>query len=135
MSLIVPGGDFYQKHTATALERGVISAGDIAQALRRSIGALVRTGFFDPAEMQLYRQIPPDAVNTVETQALALRTAIEGMVLLKNTPSPIATALTLPWSAECAPILALIGPLRNAATAMLSNYFGPASTCLSSSRS
>ena len=126
MSLIVSGGDFNQKHTATALERGAISAADIAQALRRSIGALVRTGFFDPAEMQPDRQISPDAVNTADTQALALRTAIEGIVLLKNTPSPIATAFTLPWSAEGAPILALIGPLRNAATAMLLNYFGSA---------
>lgn len=119
-------GDYYQTNALSALENLAINETDIDQALVRSIGTLVRTGWFDPADMQPYRQLPPTAVNSAEHQALAVRAAVEGMVLLKNDPSPLGTFLTLPWSTEGAPTIALIGPLANATSVMQGNYYGQA---------
>ena len=119
-------GDYYQTNALSALENAAINETDIDQALVRSIGTLVRTGWFDPADMQPYRQLPPAAVNSAEHQALAVRAAVEGMVLLKNDPSPLGTFLTLPWSTEGAPSIALIGPMANATSVMQGNYFGQA---------
>ncbi|KAI1076215.1 glycoside hydrolase family 3 protein [Whalleya microplaca] len=54
------------------------------QALRRLYEGLIRAGYFDPADATSYRSLAWKDVNTPETQALAVRSAAEGIVLKKN---------------------------------------------------
>jgi beta-D-xylosidase 4 len=114
-------GVFLQNHSVPALASGAIVESDIDRALTNSISVLVRTGWFDPAENQPYRQLGPEAVNTPEARELALQAAIEGFVLLQNSgPSP------LPWNLSETGTVAVLGPLRNATDVMQGNYQGQA---------
>jgi beta-D-xylosidase 4 len=54
------------------------------QALRRMYEGLIRAGYFDPADRTPYRSLGWKDVNTPAAQALALRSATEGIVLKKN---------------------------------------------------
>ena len=114
-------GQFYQSFTQQALDAGTIIEADIDQALTRSMSTLFRAGWFDPADMQPYRQIGPEAVNTKETQALALEAAQSGMVLLERN----LHFGSLPWNASNATV-AVIGPFFNATDVQQGNYFGQA---------
>jgi beta-D-xylosidase 4 len=117
-------GGFYQKHLQDALNQGLTNTSALDQALVRSIGTLVRAGWFDPAESQPYRQLGPKDVNTDKSQQLALQAARAGIALLKNTASPVATAMTLPWSAAGGKTIAIVGPLFNSTKTYLGNYYG-----------
>ncbi len=134
-------GTTMQTYAADALKDGSIAESDIDTALIRSIGTLIRSGWFDPAEMQPYRQIPPSAVNTAQSQKFALQAARAGIVMLKNGPRQDAeeresavtataaaagAAPTLPFSNLDAPTLALIGPFANSTHIYLANYYGQA---------
>ena len=77
-----------------------------------------RAGYFDPPELQPYRQLDWSDVNKPDAKALAYRAAVEGLVLVKNTG-------LLPLSPGTKR-LALIGPYTNATSAMQGNYFGAA---------
>lgn len=66
--------------------------------------------------MQPYRQLDWSDVNTPAAQALALKAASEGIVLLKNDG-------TLPFKKSITK-LAFIGPWANATTKMQGNYEG-----------
>lgn len=89
----------------------------IDQALRRLYEGLIRAGYFDPAEDSPYRALGWADVNTPEAQALALQTAVDGIVLKKNDG-------LLPLKDDDASI-ALIGFWANGTTAMLGGYAGP----------
>ncbi|KAA3660411.1 MAG: glycoside hydrolase family 3 protein, partial [Chloroflexi bacterium] len=67
-----------------AVERGLIDESTIDQAVERLFKARFQLGMFDPPEMVPYAQIPMDVVNSEAHQALALRTAQESIILLKN---------------------------------------------------
>ncbi|KAI0409776.1 glycoside hydrolase family 3 protein [Xylaria palmicola] len=54
------------------------------RALRRLYEGLVRTGYFDPPDATPYRSLGWKDVNTTAAQALALRSAVDGIVLKKN---------------------------------------------------
>lgn len=79
-----------------------------------------KKGLFDPTSMQPYCQIPPSAVNTPHSQAVALLASLEAMTLLKNDKN------FLPVSASKVNTVALIGPNANATTTLQGNYFGDA---------
>jgi beta-D-xylosidase 4 len=124
-------GRTMQNHTGAALAAGLVTEQDIDQALTRSIGTLMRTGFFDAASGQPYRQLSAKDVNTPAAQALALQAARAGMTLLKNTASPVATAMTLPYNVKVqTPTLALIGPFANQTLVQAGNYYGEVSSPL-----
>ncbi|KAI0006607.1 glycoside hydrolase family 3 protein [Xylariaceae sp. FL0662B] len=53
-------------------------------ALRRLYEGLIRAGYFDPADATPYRSLTWKDVNTPENQALAVRSAADGIVLKKN---------------------------------------------------
>ncbi|RYP51943.1 hypothetical protein DL768_002819 [Monosporascus sp. mg162] len=89
----------------------------IDQALRRLYEGLVRAGYFDPTDSSPYRALGWADVNTPEAQALALQSAVAGIVLKKNDG-------LLPLEDDNASI-ALIGFWSNGTTAMLGGYAGP----------
>ncbi len=100
-----------------AWDQSLLSEPVIDQALRRLYEGLVRAGYFDPAEDSPYRALSWADVNTPETQALALQSAIDGIVLKKNDG-------LLPLKDGDAS-LALVGFWSNGTTAMLGGYSGP----------
>ncbi|KAI0358157.1 glycoside hydrolase family 3 protein [Trametes cingulata] len=106
------------KDLPDALQQGLIKRTDLERAVIRQYASLIRLGYFDPPEVQPYRQLGPSEVNTLEAQQLAHTAAVEGMVLLKNDG-------VLPLSPHVRK-LALIGPWGNATELMQGNYFGVA---------
>ena len=115
-------GDFYLQHTQAALDNKTIVESDIDQALERTFNVLVRLGWFDPPEQQTYRRLNKDNVNTIDAQQLALQSAQESIVLLKN----LNNALPLNINQLKNKKIALIGPTANATVLMQGDYFGQA---------
>jgi beta-glucosidase-like glycosyl hydrolase len=77
----------------------------------------MRLGFYDPVSIQAYKQIPTSAINSVSHQALALRAAVEGIVLLKMESG------ALPFNRAFIQNVAVIGPNGDATTTMLVSFF------------
>ena len=50
----------------------------------RTFDVLIRLGWFDPPEQQIYRQLNKTNVDTLEARQLSLISAQESIVLLKN---------------------------------------------------
>lgn len=113
-------GGFYQSNSQSALDSGDITVALIDKALTRTFTSLIKLGWFDSPQNQVYRQYGPSAVNTPAARALALRAARESFVLLKND------AQTLPLDLTKIKSIALIGPAANATEALQGNYFGNA---------
>ncbi|KZT29804.1 glycoside hydrolase family 3 protein [Neolentinus lepideus HHB14362 ss-1] len=109
-------GTTYSEALPDAYAQGLVSETQLYNALVRQYASLVRLGYFDPAEIQPYRQLGWSAVNTPQAQILAYTAAVEGIVLLKNDG-------TLPLTSSIKNI-ALIGPWANATTSMQGNYQG-----------
>lgn len=115
-------GNFYSNHTQEALDNGTIVENDIDQAVENTFNILVRLGWFDPPEEQPYRQLNRDDVNTIDAQNLALKSAQESIVLLKN----VNKALPLNANEWKNKTIALIGPTANATGLLQGNYYGRA---------
>ncbi|KAI1657718.1 glycoside hydrolase family 3 protein [Daldinia decipiens] len=90
----------------------------IDQALRRLYEGLIRAGYFDPPDATPYRSLSWKDVNTPESQALAIRSAAESIVLKKNDG-------ILPLKVDNATSVALIGFWSDAGNSvMLGGYSG-----------
>ncbi len=113
-------GTFYLNYTQAALDNGTIVESDIDQALQRTFNVLVRLGWFDPPEQQFYRHLKNDSINTIEAQQLALESAQQSIVLLKN----VNKALPLNIEQLTNKTIALIGPTANATVLMQGSYYG-----------
>lgn len=100
-----------------AIEQGLIAESSIDTALERLFTARFLLGMFDPPESVPFSQIPYDVINSEAHQALALRTARESIVLLKNEGN------FLPLSKEIESI-AIIGPNADNLQSLLGNYNG-----------
>ena len=100
-----------------AWEQGLLAEETVDRALRRLYGGLVRVGYFDPAEDDPYRALAWEDVNTEEAQALALQSAVDGIVLLKNNG-----ALPLAYAENTS--VAVIGHWADSPTQMLGGYSG-----------
>ncbi len=100
-----------------ALQRGLITVAEIDTALKRLMTARFRLGMFDPPEMVPYARIPFSQNDTPEHRQLALRTARESLVLLKNANR------TLPLKKDLKSI-AVIGPNADAPEVLWGNYNG-----------
>ena len=115
-------GGFYLQHAEDALNNGTIVESDIDQALQRVLSILVRLGWFDPPEQQVYRNLTRAAIDTEEARQLALQSAQESIVLLKN----MNKALPLNINELVNKKIALIGPAANATILMQGSYYGVA---------
>jgi beta-glucosidase len=100
-----------------AVEQGLISEEEIDRAVRRLFTARFRLGMFDPPEQVAYAQIPYEVVDSPAHRELALRTARESIVLLKNEDN------LLPLKKDLASI-AVIGPNADDLLVLLGNYNG-----------
>jgi beta-D-xylosidase 4 len=99
-----------------AYNQSLLSEKTIDTALRRLYEGLTRAGYFDPAAQDPYRSISWSDVNTLQAQALALQSAADGIVLVKNNGA-------LPMSLKGKSV-AIIGHWSNATNQMLGGYSG-----------
>jgi beta-glucosidase len=100
-----------------AVKKGLISEAEIDTAVKRLMTARFRLGMFDPPEMVPYARIPFSQNDTPEHRQLALKTARESIVLLKNANN------TLPLKKDLKSI-AVIGPNADAPEVLWGNYNG-----------
>ncbi|KAI5597766.1 hypothetical protein BDE02_02G087300 [Populus trichocarpa] len=113
-------GDYLKNYTKSAVKKKKLPESEIDRALHNLFSIRMRLGLFNgnPTK-QPYGNIAPDQVCSQEHQALALKAAQDGIVLLKN-PDKL-----LPLSKLETKSLAVIGPNANNSTKLLGNYFGP----------
>jgi beta-glucosidase-like glycosyl hydrolase len=115
-------GTFYNDNIPIALKNQTIVESDVDQALTHAFSVLIRLGYFDPPEQQIYRNISRVDVDTPEAQQLALLSARQSIVLLKNTNKNLPLNIDQLTNKT----IALIGPSINATDLMQSNYRGRA---------
>ncbi len=108
-------GSTYEGYLLKAVREGLVSTKSIDSALARVLTVKFRLGMFDPPGMVPYTKIPYSVVNSETHKELALQTALESIVLLKNENH------LLPVSKEVKSI-AVIGP--NAAVCQFGTYSG-----------
>ena len=108
-------GEIY-RNLLQATELGLITEEEIAVSVRRLFEARFRLGMFDPPEQVRWNAISPDVVCSPEHRQLALETARQSLVLLKNDG-------TLPLQPTINRI-GVAGPLALDLVALLGNYNG-----------
>ena len=100
-----------------AVKDGLITEAEIDTALKRLMTTRFRLGMFDPPEMVAYARIPHSMNTAPAHRELALKTARESIVLLKNQNN----ALPLVGNTKT---IAVIGPNADAPEVLLGNYNG-----------
>ena len=107
-----------------AYRKGLVTDADIDRAARNVLTARMRLGFFDSGKDNPYTRISPEVIGCAEHRELALQTAREAVVLLKNDRR------FLPLRKGKIRSLAVVG--INAGTCELGDYSGiPASAPVS----
>ena len=99
-----------------AVKQGFLSEKEIDVTLKRLFTARFRLGLFDPPELVKYAQTPDSEIDSDAHRHLALKTALESMVLLKNDG-------TLPLNPAIRKI-AVVGPLAESLHVLEGNYSG-----------
>jgi beta-glucosidase-like glycosyl hydrolase len=79
-------------------------------------------GYFHPPEQQIYRNLSQIDINTPQAQQLALLSAQQSIVLLKNTKN----SLPLNIDQLTNKTIVIIGPSINATLVVQSIYYGTA---------
>jgi beta-glucosidase len=102
-----------------AVKQGLLTEADLDTSLRRLFTARMRLGMFDPPDKVPYAQTPDSEIDSAPHRKLALRTAQESMVLLKNDG-------VLPLASGVKKIL-VVGPLADQTEVLHGNYSGTAS--------
>jgi beta-glucosidase len=99
-----------------AVEQGLVPESVLDTSLKRLFTARIKMGLFDPPAMVPYANTPAGELMSPAHRALALRTARESMVLLKNNGA-------LPLKRGVKHIL-VVGPLADQVDVLLGNYNG-----------
>lgn len=100
-----------------AVEMKVLTEETIDKSVKRLFMARFKLGMFDPPEIVKYQQIAFEINDCEEHRQLALQTARESIVLLKNEKN------TLPLKKDIKSI-AVIGPNADVKSVLLGNYNG-----------
>jgi beta-glucosidase-like glycosyl hydrolase len=122
-------GGVYQTHTMIALEKGLITEGDIDKALINIFTIRMRIGEFDPKEMVPYAGIKPGVINDPSHNDLAIDIAAKTPVLLKNAVRVQTGEKALPINLKNIRRIAVLGP--QADKVELGDYSGPVEPHLS----
>ena len=99
-----------------ALEQNLITVDDLDHALRSVLRGRFELGTLDPDEMSPWKDLGPEVISSEKHHALAVQSAREGMVLLKNDG-------ILPF-AKNVKRLAVVGPNADDVELMNGNYGG-----------
>jgi beta-glucosidase len=113
----LPSGCNLDRPLLRAVRQGLLDEATLDRSIKRLFTARFRLGMFDPPERVPYAQIPYEVNDSPPHRALALRTARESLVLLKNEDD------LLPLSKNLHTI-AVIGPNADWVEALLGNYNG-----------
>jgi beta-glucosidase len=106
-----------------AVKQGLLSEADIDVTLKRLFTARMRLGMFDPPGMVPYANTPESEIDSESHRALALKTAQESMVLLKNDGAlPLGTGIKK---------ILVVGPLADSTEVLYGNYNGTPSHAVS----
>ncbi|MCK5456693.1 MAG: glycoside hydrolase family 3 C-terminal domain-containing protein, partial [Melioribacteraceae bacterium] len=116
-------GDEFKKYLLDVVNSGKVSEETITTAVRRLMLSRFRLGLYDPSDLVPYNKIPKSVVDSPEHRALALQTAREAIILLKNDDD------LLPLDKEQINSIAVIGP--NADVCQLGGYAGKYSVAVS----
>ncbi|MEA3327549.1 MAG: glycoside hydrolase family 3 C-terminal domain-containing protein [Chloroflexota bacterium] len=100
-----------------AVGQGLLTERDIDNTLAYLLKIKIRLGMFDPEDRVPYTQIPIEAVDSPFNQALALETARQSIVLLKNAGGLLPLHKNLKQ-------IAVIGPNADDSLVLLGNYYG-----------
>lgn len=100
-----------------AVAEGLITEKQIDVSVKRLLMARVKLGLFNTSENMPFNDLNDDYLESKSHQDLALKTARESLVLLKNENQ------LLPLSKKTK-VITVIGPNANDRTFMLGNYFG-----------
>ncbi|MDZ7263008.1 MAG: glycoside hydrolase family 3 C-terminal domain-containing protein [candidate division KSB1 bacterium] len=109
-------GNIYP-HLIRAVQQGLISENEITLAVKRLFKARFLLGMFDPPEQVPFAQTPYELNDCSAHRQLALQTARESLVLLKNDQH------VLPLSRKLKSI-AVVGPNADDVPVLLGNYEG-----------
>jgi beta-glucosidase len=100
-----------------AVHQGVLPEATLDTAVTRTLTARFRLGLFDPPAMVPWSNLGPAANNTASHHELALKTARESLVLLKNENHFLPLRKSYPK-------IAVIGPDADSLDALEGNYNG-----------
>ena len=100
-----------------AVQEGILSEADIDRAMKRLFTARFRLGMFDPPSAVPFSQLGISENDTEQHRQLALRTARESLVLLKNQNNFLPLKKTYQT-------IAVIGPDADNLDALVGNYNG-----------
>ena len=103
-----------------AWNQSLLTEETIDRAVNRLYHGLVRVGYFDPPDSSEYRSLTWEDVNTEHAQQLALQSAVDGIVLLKNDDA------VLPLEYDANTPVAVIGHWAEAPVQLLGGYAGTA---------
>jgi len=106
-----------------AVQKNLITLGEINTAVSRLFTARFKLGMFDPISMVKYAQIPYSVLDSKSNHQLALEAAHKSIVLLKNDPAPGTSSPILPFKKDIKK-LAVIGPNADEVSVLLGNYNG-----------
>jgi beta-glucosidase len=105
------------REVADAVRDRLLTVADVDRAVKRLFEARFRLGMFDPPEMVPWSKLTIADNDTPEHRALALQTARESIVLLKNDHSALPLASTVKT-------IAVVGPTADLPSILLGNYNG-----------
>ena len=100
-----------------ALEQGLITEAMIDNTFKTLYRTRFKLGFFDPEENNPFSKIGPEVINSEEHQQLALETAQNSVVMLKNKNN------VLPLRKEMKHIF-VTGPHASGTEVLMGNYYG-----------
>jgi beta-glucosidase len=78
------GDDIYKDYLYAAYQEGLVSQETIDKAAGRILTTRFKLGIFDPVDNNPYTKISPDVIGSKKHQELAIETARQSVVLLKN---------------------------------------------------
>ncbi len=111
--------DHDYKPFVDAVKQGLLTEAGLDVTLKRLFTARMRLGMFDPPSMVPYANTPESEIDSAPHRALALKTAQESIVLLKNDG-------VLPLAPSVKKVL-VVGPLADQTEVLHGNYAGTAS--------